>query len=1078
MAVNPIEAAKQLGLEVHGEEPEASPEATGAAPVNPIDAAKQLGLQTFGENPPEEQAPEEDEHGALAAAFRGLKRSFLPTEMSKAEVNYQGTLGENLTEAGTSILADIGTGAAIGAVAGPQGALVGGVLAPIAMAIYRGFGYEKAYSRAKGEDYSVGRALLSTATDINPLLSKGSKLAKFASQAGLEAANEMAHGGNATGAAFAGALGGGLSALFHKQGPGWFAAVGEAGSRPTSGGKPGMSKELTDDWQRMLDDASDAKLGSHFVAEEQRRLAADPDLFNVKRMMQERPDDFAGPHPGDELSRFKRWLVDPVHLKNKRDDIDASFDHFVATKGEKGLQEAYEWFKRQEIALDVVDRYNRTVAGELTSAAEGAIDAAKGAKDPLRNDVLDKVRDIKFVARKMDRVTGLDIDGTVDKFTDRKQKMSVIMAPLLERANTLYKQGRKIGLQNEKIGKYLASDEAGARQIHLTPEELEIAEGWRKLFADTKDELEAQGLHIDHIGTTQKWKGDKWQRATDEDRAANALKKYFPNRGKGGADMHKALRAEIKRLQDLHGADYLETKDAFGLKRVVAHLLDDGSGELTPDMIRTSHKVEQALDKALDPRTKLNAGYEAFASFKREGAVIPEFAREWDVGKSFLNYLNTNMKSALFADVHKELQSKIAVLHALEFKQSAQYLERYLDDVSGIPSDRLARMQQRMNEHKVKYDKLIEGLNGTNVLKETYYRGLRDLPDFVGFAIGQIYPNFLGWNLRAALRNFTQPMLTTAPELGWGYGSSLVGKATAKAAQDFGLLKNRGNVKASYGALQKFLQDKDLAPGKYFGHAQDITQDSMRSKKGVGAAMEGLDKWNDLSMSLYGASDVVNRYITYQVGLELAKDAAKGNKRALAFIGRLGEGDKLAARKLIAAGKQDQLGDLLARRLIAKTQFNYGRESMNEFGREFGRLFSMFTKWPAMIYSDSAEQLERYGKMKGSAEIARKYMAPMALLFGVSELADMDDNPWAKWLIGTDLADIAPAQSYALRFSPVAQTGGKAVKTLLDVFNHELSLEQKAGSAGKLATDTLFAYAPGLGAVNEARRIYKAFNGE
>jgi hypothetical protein len=361
----------------------------------------------------------------------------------------------------------------------------------------------------------------------------------------------------------------------------------------------------------------------------------------------------------------------------------------------------------------------------------------------------------------------------------------------------------------------------------------------------------------------------------------------------------------------------------------------------------------------------------------------------------------------------------------------------------------------------------------------------KELPDFLGFSIGQIYPNFLGWNFRAAIRNYFQPLLTTAPELGWGYGSKLVGKATMSAAADFFKAPGVSPVKKA-DVFSEFLQPKGLAPGKFFGEAGDVTGEGLRAIKGVGQGVEMLDKHNNAAMYLYGLSDNVNRYITYKVGHELARDIARGIKPAREFAMRtLSEGGKAEARKILrdmggelSPEAVEKLGDALARNLITKTQFNYGKEALNEWGREHGRLFSMFTKWPAMILSDNAELIEKYGAKEGTIKASQRYLAPMAIMAMAGTQLKDTDSGYIRWLIGEDLSDAAPAQSIKVGMGPVFKTGGQAAETLLKIASTEWNAEgvkKSAGALGKLAKDTGMSYVPGMGAFNEIKRVKRAF---
>jgi hypothetical protein len=70
---------------------------------------------------------------------------------------------------------------------------------------------------------------------------------------------------------------------------------------------------------------------------------------------------------------------------------------------------------------------------------------------------------------------------------------------------------------------------------------------------------------------------------------------------------------------------------------------------------------------------------------------------------------------------------------------------------------------------------------------------------------------------------------------------------------------------------------------------------------------------------------------------------------------------------------------LIARNLLAETQFNYNRTSLSEYGRYMGPIFSVFSKWPTAIAGDIIE------KYKGGQTIraAQKYLGPLSVLYAI-----------------------------------------------------------------------------------------------
>jgi hypothetical protein len=276
----------------------------------------------------------------------------------------------------------------------------------------------------------------------------------------------------------------------------------------------------------------------------------------------------------------------------------------------------------------------------------------------------------------------------------------------------------------------------------------------------------------------------------------------------------------------------------------------------------------------------------------------------------------------------------------------------------------------------------------------------------------QIYPNLLGGNVYAPMRNLTQTPFLTGTEIGGIEGQKVVGRGAMKAAAS---LRSKHGTKVQLGktlpevrhSMEAELRALGLAPGEHFGKGDVAHEAALRSTKYLGRGVRFVDSWNKWMMALYSKSDVVNRYITLYTAKELAKDALAGKGYALDYVKRLNAGDKASIYKLMKSGNQDDLGVLMARQLIAKTQFNYGKESLSEFGREFGRAVSMFTKWPLMVMGD-LEELQRNGR---ALDGIKKYVAPM-LALGAADIAlnemEFFENPAAKLAFGRGLFAAAP----------------------------------------------------------------------
>jgi hypothetical protein len=145
------------------------------------------------------------------------------------------------------------------------------------------------------------------------------------------------------------------------------------------------------------------------------------------------------------------------------------------------------------------------------------------------------------------------------------------------------------------------------------------------------------------------------------------------------------------------------------------------------------------------------------------------------------------------------------------------------------------------------------------------------------------------------------------------------------------------------------------------------------------------------------------------------------------------------ARELIETQIRKTTGHYLA----AKTQFNYNRMSLSQYGREFGWLFSMFTKWPASISSDVAMKLKEQGLKQGGAKLATQYFGPFIALGLLDNLilhnAHEDPQGMGRYLLGPKgLQGMSPVSSMGdlagrgLFNSPVLDLAGRAVKGIIN----------------------------------------------
>lgn len=138
-----------------------------------------------------------------------------------------------------------------------------------------------------------------------------------------------------------------------------------------------------------------------------------------------------------------------------------------------------------------------------------------------------------------------------------------------------------------------------------------------------------------------------------------------------------------------------------------------------------------------------------------------------------------------------------------------------------------------------------------------------------------------------------------------------------------------------------------------------------------------LDGYSDAAMTLYAKSDTINRLITSQMSEDIAKMLKLGK------TGWLKNAPKSVQNKiknqLDDGASVDELTTTIGKWMQTKTQLNYAKDDMYEFGREMGPLFAMLSKWPTAVTSDIATKIMKDGRA-GATRAAAKYLGPLAFV--------------------------------------------------------------------------------------------------
>jgi hypothetical protein len=714
-----------------------------------------------------------------------------------------------------------GLGAAAGTVFAPGpgtagGALVGNLL----YGLYAGVGNEVSRSAAEGQEFSPLRAAGQVALEANPLLGADTKLIKA-----LGLGSKLGTVGRAVGQA----VGQGGLEYSYSNDAARAATVGTIGlllAYPTYRGMRAVAPKTlpTDDTMAAVQRALGSDVGTDILERTEAKLAKSAAKLDTTD------------------SDFRRFVTGATGASEAT--VGEQFDKLAGKMQPEQLEnqwKLYQWSKSlQESAGEVVQ--------DLTAKLGGKVDAAD-----LRLRDLAYLKDAKFVGSAIDRKTGLNVEGLFDSFAKAKEAFQVKAAGYMSEATDVDAAARKLGLTRTDIGKAL-----GGRMSDLRPEvqaklqaptlndrdgrgKISVLDAWRRLFDNVRNEIRANGYDVGHLDN------------------------YVPLKELRGVDLAEALR---DRLTDL------QRKALAGGKRTLLDLGNDAEFQEFRDVVGRLLKKDPAsltdgdlvsAAKSALGRGKTSLGYSPGAVFERRGEGVPEFTREWDVGKLFTQYVNGNLKAVQFDEAFKRGQATLGALREMGLNKAGDYVERYLGDQSGAPTRGLAGAIRSTGETLRDAGRQLQAKGG---VQGQVGKVLEAVPDIAGWANGLVYPSYLGLpNLRAPLRNMTQTFMTTAPELGVQGGKWVLG-----AWKDvIGDMLQAGKAgRNPFTEMEAQLQKAGLL-------GQHIMADIDTSPGLSSNLRHYVDKFNAAAMALYAQTDTMNRAVTQRVGQRWAAAVAAGD---------------------------------------------------------------------------------------------------------------------------------------------------------------------------------------------------------
>lgn len=737
------------------------------------------------------------------------------------------------------------------------------------------------------------------------------------------------------------------------------------------------------------------------------------------------PKSELAPDSGND--QFRRWLVG-AGSGTKADVVAERFDELWKRYGEPARADAWGMWK-----------FERTLVEEAEGAAQRQYSTLTGRTLSEPTSALGRTfKDGQLVANDLDEKLGFNMVGELDGFSRGKDAFTTAAAQPYKLGVEARHATRNLkGVSEESVGKALAGEwdripAAEARTLEGEAGTAVLAK-WRAAFDSVFRQVQAAGYE------------------------PGRLDNFFPLHAMRGADLGLALERGVEQIK------------ARAVKRQLPNLRDVAEGDeeaqellgfiasrLKKPINELDNKdIFQAPRQLISQELKEGVGYDPTTLHLRAGS-LPDSVREWRPGEMLTFYINNNLKGVYMQTPFRRMQAHVRALDSLGLTKTADFYRRYLDDMSGVARGTQLVLGEKAEAMRMWGRRLAErGGMGTVVGKTA-----AAVPELFGIASSGLYPAYLGANVRATLRNLTQTWATTAPEIGGAYGYSLVARGTGAAAK----------AAASGVSPAEFLRTR----GQLAGHVGAEAAQVLDPSKATGHIRQAYDKYNELLMAAYSATDTSNRFITMHAGHEWAKDLIAGDARALKALTRMQRGAREALlpniKQLLEEKNSAQLGNILGDYLVGRTQFRYGKEQLNEFGRVMGPVVSMFSKWPVMVSSDIINQFRHKGFVGGGARVLEKYAAPYLALHymstAIAEQTELEKSPAYKYLVGNlpSLSPLEAAFTWDLAGGPLVRAPaaiGQAIK--------------EPTSAGQAVVREVLKAAPVVGPViNEIDRIYRA----
>ena len=709
----------------------------------------------------------------------------------------------------------------------------------------------------------------------------------------------------------------------------------------------------------------------------------------------------------------------------------------VSGQGEAYSRKRLDEMFRKNHVLDILS--DRGIQGEGSTAV---------------SHVMDLFSDAQYVLRHYDeQLPGLGIENAHKKLVKGYNRMSFPREEMRDWINSIFKRNKAAGVDKIAVNgaDIIRAVESGQQ---LTPKQELAFRGFREFWDRSLNKLDdlANEYGIDPLAIKER---------------ANYIPVQLADAHKLEIETEKRLRNMVRDARSLAPDIQINTLNDIP-DNVYNTLLSNPNhsetikfiGMLGDNSVNDVAGLSKAYTKAFSPASNaMKLETIAKAALERKD-IVPMWARETDLYKLADKWTNNTLRHMFMREGIDQLRSRMSTLKEIGATQQAEYINKLLQDVTGIRKGTAAEVfSDLQKKFLIKLDK-AEASAPEGSAKRATITAIRMIPTLLQDLSRQVYPNLLGAaNPRTLTMNLTQTFTKTLPEFGSAYGSSLF----LRGAMSLGGLKN----------IPKHLKELEaagLSPRKYVGAGRAYLAEELARGNITQLTASALRTIADIGMKPYEIAEGVNRSIAWGASKMMAKDLSSGSKLARKSLSNFPTSVKQAVAKAEKAGDWQEVQHIIGEHIINNTQYQYNRASMSQYGRTMGPLFSTFSKWPTATLGQALESYRSHGFIKGSTEVANQLVLPFVLLEIADDIMDMPTTV-SEGEKSDRMAKIFSSQGLS-QAAPIGNIGGimsgdfftpPFVDTSLKIFSSlkQSEFEDKMEALKKAATNGLYMFAPG-----------------